>query len=335
MGRRAPKFHGFVGHRKLLAPIRRELDGAKARAEPMPHMMLTGPSGVGKTELTKALTKESEKRLVRVMGYARRDVLLKKLHALQQGDFLFIDEAHGLASDLQDLLLEVIDRRRAPYPGKAKQKGRAGGAGKGPAKDAKVKKKRLPPFTLVLATDRPSHLENALQKRIPTRLHLTPYPLNEMKEIVELIAAKERVLLSPQAARRVAVASFGLPRRAKHLLVKLRLFARAERPQIGVPDVAEFLRAHGIDRDGLGPKERKYLRFLQKAGKASLTTLAQFLGTDDEDVRLQVEPPLFRKGLIDISSSGRRLTDRGRKRAAMMKRRRQAPVTTSEEEEQP
>lgn len=333
MGRRAYRFHDFVGHRKLLAPIRRELEGAMARAEPMPHMMLTGPSGVGKTELTRALAKESEKRLLRIMGYANRNVMLKKLHSLQEGDYFLIDEAHALKPAEQELLFEVIDWRRAPSLVKTKRKGRTSGAGKGPVKEPKVKKKRLPPFTLVLATDRPSCLLNALQKRIPTRVHLTPYRLKEMKEIVELIAAQERVLLSPQAAERLAEASHGLPRRAKHLLVKLRLFAKVERPKLSVNDVARFLRAHGIDRDGLGPKERNYLRFLRNVGRASLETLAQYLGTDRDDVLLQVEPPLVRKKLVVVSSSGRRLTDLGRKRAARKQRRRQAPVTASNEEE--
>jgi Holliday junction resolvasome RuvABC ATP-dependent DNA helicase subunit len=229
----------------------------------------------------------------------------------------------------------VIDRRRAPPP-KAGQDSKPGkSAGKGAAKKAKLKKRRLPGFTLVLATDRPKPLVNALQKRIPTRLHLSPYPLEEMKAIVKLIATEEKVLLSPHAARRLARASQGLPRRAKHLLVLLRLYTPKARPQIGTPDVARFLRDHGIDRDGLGPKEQKYLSFLKAGGKASLDTLALYLGTDREDVQFQVEPILVRMKLVDISPSGRQLTPEGRRRVAQAVRRpKKAVVKTACGEEE-
>lgn len=331
MARRAPRFHGFVGHRKVLAPLRREQEGAKARGEPLLHLMITGPSGVGKTELTRALAQESESRLVRVMGYAHRDVLLKKLHSLEPGDFLLIDEAHAMKLPEQEMLFEVIDRGKAPRPGTGlpAKKGAAAKATAGKGGKGKSKSRRLPPFTLVLATDRPSHLVNALQKRMTTRLDLTPYPLKEMKEIVEIIAAKEQVLLSPQAARQVARVSHGLPRRAKQLVQKLRLFARSDE-KVSVGDVHEFLRAHGIDRDGLGPREQRYLRFLKGLGKASLDTLAQYLGTDRDDVLLQVEPPLVRKKLVVITASGRRLTEKGKERVAGMKRRK-PPVEEPDE----
>ncbi len=307
MARPAPRFHKFIGHKDLLDPIRRELAGAMARGEPMTHLLLTGPSGIGKTCLGEALAEESGTRLRRVMGYAPRKLLIKKLLTLKPGDFLLIDEAHALKPLEQELLFEAIDRLRVPPPETKAPKGAQKQTGK------KAKVRRLKPFTLVLATDRPGYLLGALKKRCPTRLHLTPYVLKEMKEIVATIASELEVLLSPQATRRLARVCHGLPRQAKHLLTKLRLFFTTEGRKISVGNVEEFLRAFHIDAHGLGPVEHRYLRFLRKNGRASLETLAQYLGTDRDEVLLQLEPILVRKGLVDISSSGRRLTPKGRK----------------------
>src|SRR5262249_60269759 len=106
----------------------------------------------------------------------------------------------------------------------------------------------------------------------------------------------------------------GLPRRAEHHVQKVRLFFEdSERSQLRLPQIKEYLEAHGIDADGLGEEERTCLLFLAQKGSASLEALAHKLGTDPAFVRNQVEQPLRYRGLVTVRSSGRVLTPAGRK----------------------
>src|SRR5262245_48870393 len=112
MARPAPRFHDFIGHSAILDPIKREIKGATARNEPVPHMLLTGPSVVGKTKLAGAFAMERGTKLIRVLGHIPRDDLVRKLAKLSDSDFLFIDEIHSMKPTEQEMLYEAIDRHR-------------------------------------------------------------------------------------------------------------------------------------------------------------------------------------------------------------------------------
>jgi Holliday junction DNA helicase RuvB len=172
---------------------------------------------------------------------------------------------------------------------------------------------QAPAVTVVLATDKPGCLQDAMHKRIPTELHLDLYSDRELKEIVEAVAGREDLLLTPQAANKLARVCNGLPRRAEQFLRKLRHYhPDAEAGPMNLPLVDEFLHALGIDGWGFGDRERTYLRFLRRERSASVATLAAVLGVDPRYVERQVEPKLRRHGLVRIGASGRTLTRTGR-----------------------
>lgn len=258
--------------------------------------MLQGPSGVGKTALARALAEEYGAGLIKVVGYCGHAELTRKLTELKQAEFLFVDECHRLGPAEQELLMETIENRNVP----------------GLAKAAGAQRVAIPTWTLVLATDQPGKLLDALYKRIVITVELDLYTTTELKEIVEVAAARIGLQLSPQAARVIAEASHGLPRRAEHHLMKLRLhFPAADRP-LGRAEVSEYLRSFELDESGLGRLGRRYLVTLREMGSASLESLARILGTDTDYVKKQVECVLLRRGLIGIDSSGRKLTTKGR-----------------------
>jgi Holliday junction DNA helicase RuvB len=292
--RPAARFRDFVGQKQVIAPILRELHGAMSRGEPIPHIASIGPSGVGKSLFIRSLAAECGTQMIKAMGNEAVAEIRKKLVALKTCDFLFIDECHALKPDVQELLFEALDHRKLT------------------AADG-TEPTELQPFTLALATDRPGALLNALHKRICTMIHFALYSTKELKEIIELIAKRKDLLLSPHAANQLARVCNGLPRKAEHFLLKLRLFyPDAEHQHLSLPHVEEFLSAFGIDECGLGAQEHCYLRYLEETGSASLETLSLILGTDPNYVLRQIEPALFHLRFVTIRPGGRTLTEKGK-----------------------
>jgi Holliday junction DNA helicase RuvB len=284
----------FIGQRRALAPVLREQDGALARGEPMPPILFTGQSGLGKSLAARTLAARANTSMVTLMSTGSPEQIAARLVKLKMGDVAFIDECHRLQSESQELLFEVID---------------SGTVSSEFAHKAGEEDVKLAPITLILATDRPGKLLNALLKRIQILVQFTPYTERELKEIVARVATRSKILLSPQAAKALARVSAGIPRRAEHHVRTLRLyFADSEKRQLGLSDVVDYLHAHGINRSGIGRHERRYLDFLACNRSASLHALAAHLGTDSEFVLQQVEQPLRHRRLILVGSSGRTLT---------------------------
>lgn len=287
------EFNGFIGQRKRVQALIREVRGAKARGEPACHTLLTGVSGSGKSTLARALAKDYGTRFTKLSGDVGSPRLISELRTIQRQDFLFIDEAHGLPVAHQELLFLAIDGERIePMDGSEPL--------------------LVPPFTLVLATDKPGGLKNALHQRLPTTVHLDAYDDHELRVIVERVAAKEGVSLTPQAATLLAGTCHGLPRKVEHRVRKLRLhYPDSERVPFSTERVREFLNAFEIDARGFGVHERNYLNHLYREGASSLETLAVILKVDPTFVSQQVEYALIHNKLIAITRSGRRLTRAG------------------------
>jgi Holliday junction DNA helicase RuvB len=298
MGRGPYIVGDFVGQRKVMMPILRIQDGAIARGEAAPHMLFQGPSGTGKSMGADTLRKRAGTTVTKFLN-ATVGEIVDRLTTLKASDIVFFDECHNLANDVQEMLFEVIDSDQVP--------------GQSASPNASTEPIKIQKLTLIFATDQPGKLLNALIKRIPLTVQFRLYSTSELKEIVARIAARRKILLSAQAARQLASACNGLPRRAEHHVNNLRLsFADSERRQLGIEDVRDYLTGLGLDEHGLGTNERKYLRFLRRNKVASLESLAGHLGTDSEYVKSQVEQQLRFRGLIAVGRNGRVLTKKGR-----------------------
>jgi Holliday junction DNA helicase RuvB len=306
----------FVGQREALEPVLRTQDGARFRAEPMPHLLFAGESGVGKSLAARELAKRADAEVLTFYGPARADAVAAKLVRARPLDYVYFDEAHGLPHEVQELLYPVIDasaRNAAaelppvrgfipPVPQQAA--GATIPAAEGPP--------QVPPVTMIFATNKPGELLAALLKRVQ-RILFRRYTEDELREIVKRFASRRGVLISPQAARLVARMSHGLPRDAEQHLKKLRYHYReAEEQVLGTSHVCDYLRAFGFDVHGLEPIHRQYLRHLGELGRASRETLATLLGTDRDYVSAEIEPPLLRQLLITKGPHGRKLTKKGK-----------------------
>ena len=299
--RAVPTFYGFAGQTKVVAALREQIDGAVRAGTTLPHVLLSGTSGSGKTHLSRAVARAMGTKLHEVYcsDQTTRARLAEVLSRVNTADCVYLDEVHALRESVQELLYPAVDRLKVPVV----QDGRI--IEGDPWRDIK-------PFTLILSTDQPAKTRNALLQRVPLRFHLGRYTEREMRVIVANYAAEIGVLLSSQATTRLAEVSRGLPRTARHRLQVLKT-------AIGMPDkavtktqVEKHLELHGIDRDNLTAQDRHYLTLLAESrAPMSLQTLALRMGLDDYTLRREVETYLTLRGWVSIEPRGRCLTERG------------------------
>lgn len=289
----------FIGQQKEVMKLQRQIAGAKTCSEPLPPMLIIGPSGIGKTYLVKCLAEEVGTSLIRAHGKESEPTLVGKLRRVKHGDIVLIDEAHNLSPEAQEMIYEVIDNSQVPE-------------GDGTESEDEMIYLEIPSCTVLLATNQPGKLLDAMQKRMEFTINLGYYPLNEMQEIADHLAAKLNMFVSLQASKLIAKVSGGLPRCAKHHLKNLRRHCpNAQGREIRCVQVRDYLATFQIDDQGLGPQELDYMRYLQKVNKASLESIRLHLGLDVNHVRQQIEARLQRLGFITLSG-GRELTQAGR-----------------------
>jgi Holliday junction resolvasome RuvABC ATP-dependent DNA helicase subunit len=300
--RKLESVHGFYGQRKWVRFLTSQLQGAQAHGECSPHLLLIGPSGMGKTKLAHALAEEAGTALHLVHGRAKPADLVGQLVRLKTADFLFLDEAHRLGPESQTLMFGVIDHLRAPDL-------------LDPAAEARRDQDGrlvIEPLTVVLATDQPGQLLDPLRKRMEHTVHLVEYARVELMEIAADSATGLGLLISTQGLGVLTAASQGQPRRALQLLKGLRRQHSGDRQrEITKQDVCKYLRAADIGKLGVSPEQRLYLNHLRKLGSASLATLAALVGADEDYVLRVLEPGLVKLEFIRVGRFGRKLTPAG------------------------
>ena len=303
MPRPIPTWHGFVGQRDIVASLAEHARGAVQKAVTLPHVLLSGQSGVGKTHLARAVSADMQ------TGFhdhccdrqTKKIDVAEKLAAVKKGDIVFLDEIHALPADGQEMLYVAIDGLRVPK--------------------IDAEKRRLvpnqwtsiPAFTLILATDQPGRLLKALRQRFDPCYTLAEYTIPELRQIVFNTAAEINILLTPQAATRLAEAARGIPRLARNRMKSFRVSMPDTSVEITRGMVDRYLRSIGIDDENLTRNDIRYLReLLKRGGSLSLANLAVLLGTDVRQVQAEIEGYLHQRGWIGLDSRGRFLTPEGR-----------------------
>jgi Holliday junction DNA helicase RuvB len=267
---------------------------AKARQEPIEHMLFCGPAGLGKTTLAGALAAEMGGHLV-VVNAASIKKMMELERAIVQcepGDILFIDEIHALKRPMQELLYTVME-------------------------DSKIELSSgvLPlRFSVIGATTHQGKLPKPMRDRFGDVLELQPYTLGELTSIVQRAAAKMDCEMTPQGAMEIAARSQGTPRIALRIARRTRDFALATKTLVATHQfVQQVCRQIGIDSAGLDPIARRVLRLLAEKGRAvGLQAVAAQLGEALETIEM-IESFMLSRGLIERESSGRVITPNGLK----------------------
>jgi Holliday junction DNA helicase RuvB len=293
----------FVGQEQLKGQLALFIEAARRRGEPLDHLLLAGPPGLGKTSLAHITARELDVPLVQTAGPAleRKGDIAAFLTALEPGTVFFIDEVHRLARAVEETLYPAMEDRRLPI---------VLGQGAG----ARTVTLDLPPFTLVGATTRTGLLTTPLRDRFGLSHRLEHYPPAELAEIVRRSAAILGVEIDDAGAEAIASRARGTPRVANRLLKRVRDFAEVRSSgTISETVAADALELLEVDAEGLERLDREILRTIAEkfeGGPVGLSTLAVSVGEEQDTIEDVYEPYLLQRGLLKRTPRGRVATAR-------------------------
>ncbi len=293
----------YIGQREHKENLKVFVTAARARNEPLDHILLHGPPGLGKTTLAFILANELGVELHTTSGPAieHKGALAGMLTKLSERDVLFIDEIHRLQPVVEENLYPAVEDFRIDLV-----------TGDGP--HAQTIPLNIHPFTLIGATTRTALLTGPMRSRFGIEIRLDFYPPEDLAAIVRRSAHLLEIKIHDDAALEIATRARGTPRVANRLLRRARDFAQvADLPGIDMKITRTALDRMGVDRAGLDEMDRRLLRVLVEhfgGGPVGIETLGAALAEPRDTIEDVYEPFLIRQGLLARTPRGRVATQR-------------------------
>jgi Holliday junction DNA helicase RuvB len=288
----------YVGQEKVKEHLRIHIEAARKRTEPLGHVLLHGPPGLGKTTLAHIIASEMGAQIRVTSGPAveKPGDLASLLTNLQDGDVLFIDEMHRLRPAIEEVLYGAMEDCLLDIM-----------IGKGPT--ARSVRLNLRPFTLVGATTKAGAISAPLRDRFLHHFKLGFYDVPEMRSIVQRSATILDFSVRDDAAERIASASRATPRIANRLVRAVRDFSQVRHSdRVDAACVTDTLASLDIDPDGLDATDRQLLATIIDSfdgGPVGLSTLAAILAEEQETIEDVYEPYLLQQGYLQRTNKGR------------------------------
>ena len=298
---RPKRLDEYIGQEKVKENLKIYIEAAKRRNDPLDHVLLYGPPGLGKTTLANIIAAEMGVNIRITSGPAieKQGDLAAILTNLNEGDVLFIDEIHRLSRSIEEILYPAMEDYALDII-----------IGKGPA--ARSIRIDLPHFTLIGATTRAGQMTTPLRDRFGVILKLELYTPEELATIVRRNAGILDMDITDDGAIEIASRSRGTPRIANRLLKRVRDFAQVKGDGAINSDIANYaLNRLEIDHLGLDNVDRKMLETIIKfydGGPVGLETLAATVGEEAVTLEDMYEPFLMQIGFLNRTPRGRCVT---------------------------
>ncbi len=303
---RPTRMSEYIGQAELIERLSITIQAAKRRREPMEHVLLHGPPGLGKTTLAHVIAAEMGTKIHMTSGPAltRPTDLVGLLHQLESGDILFIDEIHRLPIAVEEFVYPAMEDFRIDVKTDS-------------GMHAQTVQLPLKPFSLIGATTRAGLVSSPMRSRFGITHNLRYY---DAAELLTILARSCRLLGveatgTDGALRQIADRARGTPRIANRLLRRVRDYASVKgNGTINDATVREALRLEGVDDRGLDELDRKYLRVIASVysgGPVGLEAVAATLNEDAGTLEDVVEPYLLQIGFLARTRRGRALTRAG------------------------
>lgn len=301
---RPQTFNDYVGQEKIKKNLDILIGAAKKRKEPIEHILLYGPAGLGKTTLSNIIAKEMGVGMKTTSGPAIERVgdLGSILTNLQDGDVLFIDEIHRLNKLVEEILYPAMEDYKLDII-----------VGKGPS--ARTLQLDLPKFTLIGATTRLGSISNPLRNRFGAIHRLNFYDNSEMQSIIKRSGKILNIELHDEGCEKISKCSRQTPRVANRILKRVRDFAQIKGAGIIDKDIStEALKMLEVDELGLEPADREIIKIIVEnfnGGPVGVQTIAAATSEEVQTIEDVYEPFLIQCGLLARTPRGRVVTEKG------------------------
>lgn len=303
---RPQSFDEYIGQERIKKNLNIIIKAAQKREEPIEHILLYGPAGLGKTTLSNIIAKEMNVGIKITSGPAIERVgdLGSILTNLNDGDVLFIDEIHRLNKLVEEILYPAMEDYKLDII-----------VGKGPS--ARTLQLDLPKFTLIGATTRLGSISNPLRDRFGAIHKLNFYEEHEIQSIIKRSSRILNIDIDDSGCRDISVCSRQTPRVANRILKRVRDFAQMENMDIINTEITKkALKMIDIDELGLEPADREIIKIIIenfKGGPVGIQTIAAATHEEVQTIEDVYEPFLIQSGLLARTPRGRIVTEKGYK----------------------
>ncbi|MDD5008977.1 MAG: Holliday junction branch migration DNA helicase RuvB [Syntrophorhabdaceae bacterium] len=293
----------YIGQDKIVETLKIAIEAALQRGEPLEHILLNGPPGLGKTTLAHIIANEMGSRIITSSGPAleKGGDLMGLLTNMERGDIFFIDEIHRIPKIVEEFLYPAMEDFAVDF---IFDKG----------VHARTHRFRLEQFTLIGATTRAGLLSSPLRERFGIVRDLDFYHEEDLVKIIRRSASILGIIVEEGGSYEMAKRARGTPRVANRLLKRVRDYAQVRAEGVITRDVAiEALNLEGIDECGLGDVDRRLLQTIilnYKGGPVGIEALAATLQLESDVLIEVVEPYLLKIGFVTRTSQGRKASEK-------------------------